>query len=259
MPQRGSDALPAEINFTTLSTTSALPRPAAATGKLFKFENNRLSLIDDRGRLDSMEKAGLRFARGTDADLDVYDAAGEKFEKLPPFGFCLVFNKKSGDPYDLAMRYNYLRRQMTPDQQDEAIKQYLIAHPERSDRWIADLTKKSPPFVAKVRRKGVATGDIHNVEQRQGRDKRVRTATPRRKKSAAAISKGNGAAKAAMPVASVPPAPVNIETASDSVTPEFRQRVIADTVSRVLRATDEPGDAVLFVKELLSRLKRPEQ
>jgi hypothetical protein len=88
------------------------------------------SLIDGRSRLDAMERIGVKFAAGTGgAPLDAYDP---KDDKVSPF---VLYERKSGDPYELAKQYNTARRMLTAEDLEDAdkeIERLLGADPTRS-------------------------------------------------------------------------------------------------------------------------------
>ena len=105
-------------------------------------------LIDGRNRLDAMELAGLC----------VFDKIGrQKF----------VWRLMDGDPYEVVLSLNLLRRNLTDEQRRELIGKIIKAKPEASNVTIAKETGTSEPTVRRVRKGLSSSGD--EVDQRTGR------------------------------------------------------------------------------------------
>ena len=105
-------------------------------------------LIDGRNRLDAMELAGLC----------VFDKIGrQKF----------FWRLMDGDPYEVVLSLNLLRRNLTDGQRRELIGKIIKAKPEASNVTIAKETGTSEPTVRRVRNGLSSSGD--EVDQRTGR------------------------------------------------------------------------------------------
>ena len=78
----------------------------------------------------------------------------------------------SGDPAEYIMSVNVHRRHMTSEQKREVIAKMLKAHPEKSDRQIAEMVKASPTTIGTAGAKMEATGDVSKLDTRT--DKRGR-------------------------------------------------------------------------------------
>jgi hypothetical protein len=90
------------------------------------------------------------------------------------------------DPGAFVVSANIRRRHLTHEQKLELIEKLLSAHPNKSDRQIAETTKTDHKTVGKVRRAKVARGEIPHVETktdtkgRQQPSKRGQSRTDRR-------------------------------------------------------------------------------
>ena len=105
-------------------------------------------LIDGRNRLDAIELAGLC----------VFDKIGrQKF----------FWRLMDGDPYEVVLSLNLLRRNLTDEQRRELIGKIIKAEPEASNVTIAKETGTSEPTVRRVRNGLSSSGD--EVDQRTGR------------------------------------------------------------------------------------------
>ena len=105
-------------------------------------------LIDGRNRLDAMELAGLC----------VFDKIGRQR---------FFWRLMDGDPYEVVLSLNLLRRNLTDEQRRELIGKIIKAKPEASNVTIAKETGTSEPTVRRVRKGLSSSGD--EVDQRTGR------------------------------------------------------------------------------------------
>jgi hypothetical protein len=81
---------------------------------------------------------------------------------------------ETGDPYAFVISANIQRRHLTSEQKRELIDKLLKAQPERSDRVTAKLAKTDHKTVAAQRSKLEATGEIPQLDERVGADKKTR-------------------------------------------------------------------------------------
>lgn len=93
---------------------------------------------------------------------------------------------RGDDPASYVVSMNVARRHLTQEQKRELVAKLLVAHPDKSDRQIAETTKTDHKTVGKVRRAKEARGEIPHVEAktdtkgRQQPSKRGQSRTDRR-------------------------------------------------------------------------------
>jgi ParB-like chromosome segregation protein Spo0J len=88
------------------------------------------------------------------------------------------------DPAAFVISANIRRRHLTPLVKRAVIAKLLAAHPEKSDRQIAETTKASPTTVGTVRAEMEAKGDVSKLDTRTDTKGRQQ---PAKKKSAAIV------------------------------------------------------------------------
>jgi hypothetical protein len=81
---------------------------------------------------------------------------------------------RGDDPASYVVSMNVARRHLTQEQKRELVAKLLVAHPDKSDRQIAETTKTDHKTVGKVRRAKEARGEI---PQRRGEDRHQGTPT----------------------------------------------------------------------------------
>jgi hypothetical protein len=84
-----------------------------------------------------------------------------------------------GDPYELVISLNLLRRHLTGAQKREIVAALLKAKPERSDNATAKIAKVSDKTVTAVRNELETTSEIPKLDARVGSDGRSRPFGPR--------------------------------------------------------------------------------
>jgi ParB-like chromosome segregation protein Spo0J len=89
----------------------------------------------------------------------------------------------------LIISRNVHRRHLSPEDRAEALRGFIKANPEKSDREIARETKTNHVAVGRTRKKLEATGTVVPVEKRKGGDNRTRK-LPAKKKSARKVVAG---------------------------------------------------------------------
>jgi hypothetical protein len=112
-------------------------------------------LLDGRNRLDAIEIAtGKTVEVGAPSIMAGDFLACDKVIEL---------DGRVVDPYDYAMSANFHRRDLTIEEQQEAIAKLIKADPTKSNRQIAKLTDRSHPYIAKVKRELEKAGDVETV------------------------------------------------------------------------------------------------
>jgi hypothetical protein len=129
----------------------------------------QLFLLDGRNRLDAIEASGRNI-------VDVTDLRGvllnsDYWYVLPPSGPRGV---NYPDPYDYVISANIHRRHLTAEQKRDVIAKLLEAHPEKSDRQIAETAKASPTTVGTVRYQMESTVQSGQLPKRIGKDGKTR-------------------------------------------------------------------------------------
>jgi transcriptional regulator with XRE-family HTH domain len=112
-------------------------------------------LLDGRNRLDAMESVGL----------SILNKDGE---------IKRGWSFRDGDPYDLVLSFNVLRRHLTGEQKRELIAKILKAKPAASNRQIAKQVKADHKTVAAVRAEKESTGEIPQLKKTVGADGKQR-------------------------------------------------------------------------------------
>jgi len=125
----------------------------------------RGKLLDGRNRLDAMEAAGI-------------PVWIKRTEGAPWINYEITRNGKrrtdvanepwdiGDDPYAYILSANIHRRHLTAEQRRELIAKVIEAHPEKSDRQIAEMVKRDHKTVGSVRREQEDVGNIPHVEAR---------------------------------------------------------------------------------------------
>src|SRR5262245_13512064 len=104
-------------------------------------------LLDGRNRLDAIE---ISTGKPVWTSMPYHET--EDGQLRADYDNVVVLDS-SIDPWDYVRSKNAHRRHLTAKQKREAIEKALKAHPERSDRQIAEQWKASPTTVGQVRRK----------------------------------------------------------------------------------------------------------
>jgi ParB-like chromosome segregation protein Spo0J len=152
---------------------------------LFRDADGNDLLLDGRHRLDAIELAGFTLV------------AGGKFDRSLGLGAgCRVRVVAGVDPFELAASLNAHRRHLKPEEKRARIEALLRAHPEKSDRSIAEAVGSSPTTVGARRAELASTvqsGQLSEPEtKRVGADGRAR-ALPKKSKTTKAERNPNAA------------------------------------------------------------------
>jgi hypothetical protein len=126
---------------------------------LVRVAGARPQLLDGRHRLDLLEGIGKK----------VIDEDGNL---LVPHEIVHVANDDEAERHSLS--YNCHRRHLTREQKRELIANLLTAHPEKSNRQIAETVKADHKTVASVRAEKEAAGEIPQLEKTVGEDGKAR-------------------------------------------------------------------------------------
>lgn len=93
------------------------------------------------------------------------------------------------DPYDYSMADNFHRRHLTAEKKREIIAEYLKAHPERSDRFVAKIAQVDHKTVATVRAEAEGRGEIPHAATRTDSAGREQPARKPRRESKPRMSR----------------------------------------------------------------------
>jgi hypothetical protein len=134
------------------------------------LEDNSVSLLDGRNRLDALEANGFDLIKGGRLDRTLGLGAGSRVRVVTDI-----------DPYEYAASFNAHRRHLTPEQKRERIEALLKSNPERSDREIAKELDTNHKIVGRTRKRMESTGTVSQLPKRIGQDGKARkqpAATP---------------------------------------------------------------------------------
>jgi hypothetical protein len=145
-------------------------------------------LLDGRSRLDAIEAAGLEievtfFGSKGDPQSHAYvclryGAAGALRREVPQVDVQRML--QSDDPYAFVISANIHRRHLTAEQKRELIAKLLKVQPEQSNRHIAESVKASHHTVGAVRAEMESTGQIAQLTETIGKDRKARAKPKRR-------------------------------------------------------------------------------
>jgi ParB-like chromosome segregation protein Spo0J len=110
-------------------------------------------ILDGRNRYEAARLVKLKFTE-------------QCFRQLPP----------EMNPEAFVIGANIHRRHLTAEQKRDLIAKLIKADPAKSDRQIAEAAKVDHKTVGAVRKDGEATGEIPQLENRQGKDGKTRKA-----------------------------------------------------------------------------------
>jgi hypothetical protein len=125
--------------------------------------------LDGRNRLDAMELVGIPFQLYKDRHGRWALDSSELF--LPD---AIIQIESPADPVAYVISANIHRRHLKAEQKRELIADVLKAAPEKSDRQIGEMVKADHKTVGAVRAQQEATGEIPQLKNRVGKDRKAR-------------------------------------------------------------------------------------
>jgi hypothetical protein len=161
-------------------------------------------LLDGRNRLAAMEAAdiGIRAeSAGSDADPQVklWFRPTDKDMWLPIEIVEARGDHADGNPFEYVVSANIHRRHLTGEQKRELIGKLLKATPEKSNRQIAATVKVSHVTVGAVRAEMESTGQIDQLVETVGKDRKARPSKRKRPPTEDQIHRQMAAKRAAVP------------------------------------------------------------
>jgi hypothetical protein len=214
-------------------------------------------LLDGRNRLAAMEAAdiGIRAeSAGSDADPQVklWFRLTDKDMWLPIEIVEARGDHADGNPFEYVVSTNIHRRHLTGEQKRELIGKLLKVTPEKSNRQIAVTVKVSHVTVGAVRAEMESTGQIDQLVQTVGKDRKVRPSKRKRPPTRDQIHRQMAAKRAAVPK------PLPTETVREAVAPDEELALLRELARFVIgraRVTTDPKDHIEW-KVLLERVKQ---
>jgi len=124
-------------------------------------------LLDGRNRLDAIELVtGQKVEVGAPSIM-----AGDDFLACDKV---IELDGRVVDPWAYVISVNILRRDLTPEERQNALIRLIARTPEKSDRQFAEEIGVDHKTVGSARARGEATGEVSPVEKRVGRDGKSR-------------------------------------------------------------------------------------